>query len=1062
MRNALVVFGLLLMAAQMAGGVGQPVAAPVIPFTAVDPAGKTPPAPIVVQFDPEKKTGFNLRELEALNPQAGYIKELNVLKAARFMQEGLRRMSGQEPPLVNDKDISHGIVLVLFSAAPPALQNDPEVQAALRNTGEDAYNANEAYFLRSEPKRLLIIANTAYGLVDAVADLMESVDYEVLGLGPQWVYVPDYTKKPLVFSIKHAGRPGFYIRRLYYPATYQLNTGNLEGMTLHDPEDESFTRTYDRWTVGIRMCGQSEPDFPGHALQAYDAAIVAHMRKAGCTEGFLVDKVTRGLTEDMPEKGEKDLWQLWISTDPAELPTSDFIYRSYGEKWLACNPAADMGYSIDLSVPWVRQLVLDDMKKLAVQSFAEHPDELVIMDTEPEDGGGYIDCGKRLKYPNWYPDYLKKEGLPFGQPYALHGWRGINHPKESWDPNTPADTVFGFKNWILHEMDKWIDSLPPAQRVTATGKSKKALLRNSGYSYAFHDIPPDFNLDQRVRVQIAGFAKNRGRGKWKGIIDSHEDTARAFKIMLPREPSGDYRIWGTDSFYANAITGVQPTWDQSPAAIQTDLHNTYDAGMKVVSFEIEHMPGRNGLGYYLMSKMLWNPNLTLPELEAIRTRWFHRAFGSAWQEMKSYYDFMLLKNYPRNMPSTWAKAIRFIDAAGKKLEGTDEVMAQQRVDSMKVFWYYYYLLDSKRPGEDEDEMQAQLDRVQEFAWKGQMAHTVNMFKALEGLCGTKNPAEAAGTEYARGPAHFTHEEVSERWQNVLDFWKPIPVDHFAEMTLANGKQGKDVDTNDLVMVKEFAGGPQESFFYDNSFYSPSTQFMTIARKAGDTIGFKFYWASIYGAGVEVNFGLERWDAQKMNWEKVLDKQATKARTKPVKIDWGEGSPFKGDYELLEVRVNAAKAGTYRFDLGPGGVASGVASLNFDVVTGKCAGQIFAPHTYASLPSTISQSGIYIYIPKGTKSVDMDVWDTYGGKKITFYSGLPAAGMTPGRTVNIESLGTHRVPLQEGEDGNIAYIGQNGFAPPVFYSIPGLWAKSPNALLVPRGIAQADGLTIVGE
>ena len=389
-------------------------------------------------------------------------------------------------------------------------------------------------------------------------------------------------------------------------------------------------------------------------------------------------------------------------------------------------------------------------------------------------------------------------------------------------------------------------------------------------------------------------------------------------------------------------------------------------------------------------------------------------------------------------------------------------MAQQRVDSMKVFWYYYYLLDSKKPGEDEDEMQAQLDRVQEFAWKGQMAHTVNMYKALEGLCGTRNPAEAAGPEYARGPAHFTHEEVSERWQHVLNFWKPIPVDHFAEMTLANGKQGKDVDTNDLVMVKEFAGGPQESFFYDNSFYSPSTQFLTIARKAGDTIGFKFYWASIYGTGVEVNYGLERWDAQKKNWEKILDKQATKARTKPVKIDWGEGSPFKGDYELLEVRINAAKAGTYRFDLGPGGVASGVASLNFDVVTGKCAGQIFAPHTYASLPSTISQSGIYIYIPKGTKSVDVDVWDTYGGKQITLYNGLPAAGMTPGRTVNIESLGTHRVPLHEGEDGSIAYIGQNGFAPPVFYSIPGLWAKSPNALLVPRGIAQADGLTIVGE
>ena len=47
----------------------------------------------------------------------------------------------------------------------------------------------------------------------------------------------------------------------------------------------------------------------------------------------------------------------------------------------------------------------------------------------------------------------------------------------------------------------------------------------------------------------------------------------------------------------------------------------------------------------------------------------------------------------------------------------------------------------------------------------------------------------------------------------------------------------------------------------------------------------------------------------------------------------------------------------------------------------------------------------------------------------------------------------------GEDGNIAQItaGRNSQFP-YLYSVPQLWAKTPSALLVPRAIAEADGLT----
>ena len=46
------------------------------------------------------------------------------------------------------------------------------------------------------------------------------------------------------------------------------------------------------------------------------------------------------------------------------------------------------------------------------------------------------------------------------------------------------------------------------------------------------------------------------------------------------------------------------------------------------------------------------------------------------------------------------------------------------------------------------------------------------------------------------------------------------------------------------------------------------------------------------------------------------------------------------------------------------------------------------------------------------------------------------------------------------DGSLAMIQGDNFFFPFVYSVPTLWAKSPGALLVPRGIAEADGLTIV--
>jgi len=64
-------------------------------------------------------------------------------------------------------------------------------------------------------------------------------------------------------------------------------------------------------------------------------------------------------------------------------------------------------------------------------------------------------------------------------------------------------------------------------------------------------------------------------------------------------------------------------------------------------------------------------------------------------------------------------------------------------------------------------------------------------------------------------------------------------------------------------------------------------------------------------------------------------------------------------------------------------------------------------------------------------------------------------------VDIGAMGVHSIALEPGEDGSLAMIEGNNFFFPFVYSVPTLWAKSPGALLVPRGIVGADGLTVFG-
>jgi len=1025
---------------------GAPAARPAAPaqFVAVKhDAGFVLPE-IVLQYDPVTKTGYDWEKLGSFTYYQLLGPEAPVVNAVRYLREAVQRMTGKELPVASRNDLRRGIVITTLKAAPLELQKDSEVIQALRNTGKDTYNANEAFFIRTEPQRIVIITNTIEGFGNAVVELVESVGYEALAMGPNWTHMPDYKSKPLVFALRRAGRAGFYVRQFGAASGQPGGHGTLFLKPLRDADDETVEISYQRWLTGTRMATRSMPHFPGHAMQAYHRAVIEKMKETGTTAGFL-KKVFIGPDAQRPAATVENTGALWINNDAAGQPAAGKVYYSDGTTW----PAADPNYvpaALDLSVPMVREIILANMKQQAQTHFQTTPDELFVFGTDPEDGTGYAEVGKRLSNRNWYPQYLEKEGVKFGQPYVLHGFKGLNQPREIWDGDAPADNVFGFNNWLLREFDKWLNSLPPAQRVTSTGKSKKELVRASLYSYNYHDVPANFNLDPRIRLMIAGYPKHRGDGKWKNFA-SQLDMAHAFQKQLPREPSGDYWILSLAAYHDYSTYEIGNN-SKLPATLQKQVAEQYRAGFRAISAEVDFNHGRLGLDYYMYSKLLWNPNLTMEQLDALRTRWMQRAFGSGWREMKQYYDFIAPENF-LNAPNYWAKAIRMIEAADAKIAAAGEVAAQRRLNDLKQFWYFYYLVES-------GQAKADSRALREFLWKGQMSYMTAMHMVASHFFKTTDARKAAGPEFNTGPAHYTHAETQAWWAKVLDFWKVTSVADFAEATLANGTKGRLVDQKDLVMVRELQSDKNAdgAFYYPSDWYTAS--FLTVATRPGEEIGFKLSWphnlAESRYSPKDVAYGIARYNPTTRKWEDLVDITMTKKASVLV-----EGGPDTRS-QMVEVRYKAPTAGTYRVDVGKGGNLSRLTSLDYDVATGTFKGT--RSFSYFTLGDGYTQSPAYIYIPKGTTSLDLEVWNATNTKKLQLHTGLPATGLTPTRLVDVGKQGTHKVALNPGEDGSIAYFYGDVFNFPQLYSVPLVWAKSPGALLVPRAVAKADGLTPV--
>ena len=410
--------------------------------------------------------------------------------------------------------------------------------------------------------------------------------------------------------------------------------------------------------------------------------------------------------------------------------------------------------------------------------------------------------------------------------------------------------------------------------------------------------------------------------------------------------------------------------------------------------------GPSGKSYYMQTRLMWNPNA---DVKAIEQDFYDKAFGAGSAGMKKYYDLAetsVVENggISRN---TFALALRDLDEAGKA--AADDAEATARIDDIKQYMRYVHL-------------NWEWDRVnalvawgvstpeKEVAWNARIEQVyrerfsyMTHFRAQW----VKGYLDYAAAAKAFPDKPFSREERDAQWKEMLGKYKPLEL-HEREFS------------SDLVPVdlQSEEGAETRQHFPNRAgfmLYSDGTP-LSITIQTDALPGFE-----------------GRPDAR---WILGGDK----------------GEVARGRM-LLD-----GQAHELEWDL-----PAGAYGLDFDGVQGSWT--LIAPKGQPVTLGTLklwprNQQGplqdMYFYVPKGTRQIEL-AWRG-SAPNISDPDGAPAKP-------EAQNGDTFIFEVAAGQDGKVWKLPEFALKYLWFHNIPNQIAAAPDSLLLPRDVAEADGLNI---
>ena len=431
--------------------------------------------------------------------------------------------------------------------------------------------------------------------------------------------------------------------------------------------------------------------------------------------------------------------------------------------------------------------------------------------------------------------------------------------------------------------------------------------------------------------------------------------------------------------------------------------------------------GLNGRGYYVAHKLMWDPKA---DVDAVLADFYEKAFGPGAAAMKRYYERFDRGNKPLMSEHLMGLGFRDVEEAAKLAADRPDVQA--RLDHVKHYLRYMHLRWMLE--REQDKARSKDLHLALFTHGYRTRYSfMNHWIAIRGWAGeaAKHFAEPSWVWNHEAPATtqpwavdkpYTREETEAEFREGLAYFKP-------DESIEEKRFSADLVAVDFAAAAAGAPGAPAA---------PAPPPAESVQTYQWTLPYALY--SVGGEPLEftlVTGTIAHYrDMAPARWA-VTDAAGTRLA--------GERLPLDGQPRPISVKVPGP--GLYHLE-----VDDSSAGWQVRVAPGRRAAVVL--DTSRRVEHAGWMQPMYFYVPKGTRELQY------------YWLGQPHRVHGPDGALLKEVTTTGvfvKVPVPDGADGKPWHLSQMMLGTLSFFNAPNYLAASPQALLVPKELAEKDGL-----
>ncbi len=650
-----------------------------------------------------------------------------------------------------------------------------------------------------------------------------------------------------------------------------------------------------------------------------------------------------------------------------QKPVNDYL------AWVRHNR---MGGSINVSFGHAWQTIISNNQKV----FDEHPEYLALV--------GGTRKGPQICVSN--PEVRK-----IVITYALNYFK--NHPDADMVSVEPSDGLGHCECENCLKMGSVSERVFYLANEVAKAVAKEYPGKCVGlYAYSDHSEPPSFKLEPNVWIQrTAGFTI----GKY-----SSEELMKLWPKYCQNMGYYEYLsvyLWDWDMIPGGRGANV--------SYLKTQIPVYYKNKGKTLDCESGNNWGVHGRGYYVASKLMWNPN---SDVKKILDDFYKKAFGPAANVMKNYYERLDPGNTPLKSENLIGESLEDLNRASILAKNNADVQA--RINHLKQYMHYVRLWWDYTHTVDRNEKKEIALNVLKWVYRTRYSY-MNHWEAMHQYLAPKlakdfnEPSWTSFYADSKTPKPWadetpvTHEETEKLFQEDI---KRFPVVKIKEVKFSD----------DLVPGGFTSSNPSGT----SQSYQGAVTYAMYSKK---------------GEPIEctITTGTIPWYRDRKPAEYILtDRKGNEISRQQLPLD-GNQHPIK---------ISVPKPGLYFLKVDD-------SSAGFRITTNPDVPCVIVQKKGVSLHHAGHMQTMYFYIPKGTKEIQYFIDNS------TPHEVYGPDGKLIQKVVGDDIFIT--IPVPDGLDGTVWSIRYLALGQIWFFNIPSYLAASPGALLIPREIAVKDGL-----